>query len=384
MESFAVLLVASVLFLGFLFAGTYLLDLQYNGPAVKRPSSVTIDLASFPQFFIGFTKEDKARTINYDDFALGTESSMKIKEVLEQDISEGLFSSKGLSLDVAMDAATISDAISAALSFEVADTNNYGNLVVTWNGKDYYNDRPAAGKVSVKLPKESLKNENMLVIKSTGPGARFWASSFYSLKNIKFETVTVSKRTIFFDVFPEEVTSWSSGVLNFRRADYSSQNGILKAYVNGKLVYNSFPLESDAIQIGPDTIRSGTNLIKFESEGGVFSLKNVFLNVFLWKNRTSGITKSFILDPDYLTLLNSSGYSGVVRIKLGEVLKAAPLEVRFRNNKTGTKSVFITELKDNMNASFGADQVGEGNNTLTFATDGSMRVDYVDVFIQGR
>ncbi|MBI1971967.1 MAG: hypothetical protein HYS53_01560 [Candidatus Aenigmarchaeota archaeon] len=382
MESFAVLLVAAALFLGFLFMGTYLADLQYAGQAGKKISSVRIDLTSFPQFFIGFTKEDKARTVNYDDFALGEESSMRIKEVLEQTISSGLFSSEVLSLDLPLNPPTVAEATGAMLSFEVADANDYGNLVVAWNGKDYYNEKPATGKVLIKLPKESLKNENRLEIKSAGPGARFWAASVYLLKNITLDVLTVSKRTIFFEVFPEEVSSWSSGVLNFRRAGYSSQDGIIKAYANGRLVYNSFPKETDIIQIGPDDIRPGTNSLKFESDQ-VFSLKNVFLNVFLWKNRTTGITKSFLLSADDLTLLNRSGYYGVVQIKLGEVLKAAPLEVRFRGNKT-TKSVFITELKDNINATFGADQVGEGNNTLTFATDGSMRVDSVEVFIQGR
>lgn len=382
MESFAVLLIASVLFLGFLFLGSYLLDFQYGGAGVKKPSSVRIDLTSLPQFFIGFTEEDKARTVNYDDFVLGAESSMKVKEVLSQEISNGLFSDQELSLDVNLNPSTVAEATAAALLFEVVDTNNYGNLVVSWNGKDYYSDKSAVGKVSVRLPKESLKNENKLEIKSTGPSARFWAASVYSLKNIRLDVLTVLKRTLFFDVFPEEITSWSSGVLNFKRADYSSQDGIIKAYANGRLVYNSFPNENDKIEIGPNDIRSGTNLITFES-GGVFTLKNVFLNVFLWKNRTSGVTKSFILSSDDLVLLNRSGYYGVIQINLGEVLKAAPLEIRFRGNKS-TKSVFITELKDRVNATFGADQVGEGNNTLTFATDGSMRVDSVDVFIQGR
>ncbi|MBI4177046.1 MAG: hypothetical protein HY516_01635 [Candidatus Aenigmarchaeota archaeon] len=383
MESFAVLLIAAVLFLGFLFLGTYLLDIQYYGPASKRPTAVRIDLTSFPQFFLGFTTEDKARAISYDDFALGTESTMKVKEVLEQEISEGLFSKSGLSMAVALDPSTVSDAAGAAVSFEVVNTNNYGNLAVIWNGKEYYSDKPPAGKITVKLPKASLKNENTFAIKSTGPGARFWASSVYSLRHVRLDVVTVSKRTLFLEVFPEEIPVWSAGVLNFRRSDYSTQNGVIKAYVNGKLVYNSFPNEADKIEIGPAEIRPGTNLIRFESEGGVFSLKNVFLNVFLWKNRTTGVTKSFILNADDLVLLNRSGYSGVVQIKLGEVLKAAPLEIRFNNGKAA-KSVFITELKDRINATFGHDQVSEGNNTLTFATDGSMRVDSVDVFVQGR
>lgn len=386
MESFAVLLIAAVLFLGFLFLGTSAMDAQYGGlfgkPA-KRPAAIRIDLTSFPQFFLGFTTEDKARTINYDDFALGAESTMKVKEVLEQEISEGLFSRNALSLDVALDLSTVSDAAGAAVSFEVVNTNNYGNLVVSWNGKDYYNDKPATGKITVKLPKESLKSENTLSIKSTGPGARFWASSVYSLKNVRLDVVTVSKRTLFLEVFPEEISTWSSGVLNFRRADYSTQKGVIKAYANGKLVYNSFPNEADRIEIGPDDIRPGTNMVRLESQDGVFSLKNVFLNVFLWKNRTTGVTKSFMLGADDLMLLNRSGYSGVVQISLGEVLKAAPMEIRFRSGKS-TKSVFITELKDRINATFGADQVSEGNNTLTFATDGSMRVESVDVFIQGR
>ncbi|MBI3412459.1 MAG: hypothetical protein HY051_00055 [Candidatus Aenigmarchaeota archaeon] len=383
MESFAVLLIAAVLFLGFLFLGTYMLDVQYSGPSGKRPSAVRIDLTSFPQFFLGFTKEDKARTINYEDFSLGLESNMKIKEVLEQEISRGLFSNEELSLEVDLNTATVAEAAGATLEFEVVNTNNYGNLVVSWNGKEYYSDKPAVGKISIKLPKESLKNENRLAVKSTGPGARFWAESVYSLRNLRLDVVTVSKRTLFFEVFPEEASAWSSGVLNFRRADYSTQTGVIKAYANGRLVYNSFPNEADKIEIGPDDIRPGTNMIKFESEGGTFSLKNIFLNVFLWKNRTSGITKSFMLSEDDLTLLNRSGYYGVVQINLGEVLKAAPIEIKFRGNKT-TKSVFITELKDRVNATFGTDQISIGNNSITFSTDGSMRVDSVDVFIQGR
>ncbi len=394
MESFAVLLVAAVLFLGFLFLGTYAMDAQFNGTGdgfwgglfgqpAKKAAPVRIDLTSFPQFFIGFTKEDKARTVSYDDFSLGSESSMRIKEILAQDISNGLFSNDELSLDVKLEQATVNEAAGATLAFEVVDTNNYGNLVISWNGKDYYSDKPPTGKISLKLPKESLKNGNKLGIKSTGPGARFWADSVYSLKNIKLDVLTVSKRTIFFETFPEEMPTWSSGMLNFRRSEYSSQDGIIKAYVNGKLVYNRFPNEADKIEIGPTDIRSGNNMVSLESVGGTFGLKNIFMNVFLWKNRTSGVTKSFVLDESDVALLGKNGYTGTIDITIGEILKAAPLEIRFSGNRTA-KSIFVTELKDHVSATFGSDQVVPGNNTMTFATDGSMRIASVDVFIQGR
>ncbi len=383
MESFAVVLISAVLLLGFLFLATSLdLGMLGGGKAVRQGQGAKIDLASMSSFFVGFTKEDKARTVNYDAFTVGAVSSLKVKEVLEQDISNGLFSANELNLDVALHPASVSEAASGSVSFDVADTNNYGNLVVQWNGKEYFNGQPAVGKVSVKLPKESLKESNKLAIKSTGPGARFWAASVYALKNVRFEIVTIGKRSLFFDVFPEEIPSWSLGVINFNRDEFSTA-GDLAVSVNGKTLYDRFPRETDTIEIGPTEIRPGTNVLAFESRNATFSLKNVFLNVFLWRNRTAGVSKYFQIGPDEMFLMNSSGYTGVVQISVGKVLKAAPLEVKF-SNRHGSNSVFITELKDKVNATFGPSQVTEGNNNITMLTDGSMGIDSVEIFLQGR
>ncbi len=383
MESFAVVLISAVLLLGFLFMATSLdLGGLGGGKAVKPSQGAKIDLASMSSFFIGFTKEDKARTVNYDSFTVGAASSLKVKEVLEQEVSNGLFSSNELNLDITLHPASVSDAASGLVSFDVADTNNYGNLVVLWNGKEYFNEQPAVSKVSVKLPKESLKGPNKLTIKSTGPGARFWAASVYALKNVKFETITIGKRSLFFDVFPEEIPAWSSGVINFNRDEFSAAENLMVA-VNGKIVYDRFPRETDTVEMGPDEIRSGTNVLTFESRNATFSLKNIFLNVFLWRNRTAGVSKYFQIGPGEMLLLNSSGYTGVVQISVGNVLKAAPLEVKF-SNKRGSNSVFITELRNKVNATFGTNQVMEGSNNITMLTDGSMGIDSVEIFLQGR
>ncbi|MFH0889762.1 MAG: hypothetical protein V1836_01290 [Candidatus Aenigmatarchaeota archaeon] len=379
MESFAVLLIMSLLFLGILFLGTSLMEGIPGGNVVQKVSK--IDVASMPQFFLGFTKEDKARTINYDSFVIGANSSMNIREVLVQDIANGLFSYKDLSLEINLQPATVTEAVAGSVSLEITSTNNYGNLAVSWNGKEYYNDKPAAGKIDVNIPKEAIKESNTLIVKSTGPGARFWASSFYALQNVHFDIITKSKRSLFFDVFPEELPTWSAGVLNFRRADYSSADGTLKASINGKAIYGRFPKQTDSIEIGPSDIRSGKNVITLESDS-TFSLSNVFLNVFLWRNRTPGVSTSFKLNGDDLFLLNSSKFSGVVEINVGSVLKPAAIEVRF-NSSRGIKSIFITELKDTIDAEFGADQVNEGNNTMTLLSDGSMEIKSVDIFLQG-
>lgn len=379
MESFAVLLIMSLLFLGILFLGTSLMEGIPGGNVVQKASK--IDVASMSQFFLGFTKEDKARTINYDSFVIGANSSMKARGVLVQDIANGLFSYKDLSLDIDLQPATVTEAVAGSVSLEITSTNNYGDLVVSWNGKEYYNDKPAVGKVAVNIPKESIKESNILIVKSTGPGARFWASSFYALQNVHFDVITKSKRSLFFDVFPEEIPAWSSGVLNFRMADYSTAAGKLKASINGKDIYSRFPKQTDSIEIGPTDIRSGKNVITLESDS-TFSLSNVFLNVFLWRNRTVGVSTSFKLNGDDLFLLNSSKFSGVVEINVGSVLKPAPIEIRF-NSSRGVKSVFVTELKDTVDAKFGADQVNEGNNTMTLLSDGSMEIKSVDIFLQG-
>ncbi len=379
MESFAVLLVMSLLFLGILFLGTSLMEGIPGGKIVQKASK--IDIASMPQFFIGFTKEDKARTVNYDAFVLGADSAMNVREVLKQDIENGLFSYKDLSIDINLQPATVTEAVSGSLSFEVVSTNNYGDLTVSWNGKEYYNDRPAVGKVAVVIPKEAIKESNKLAIKSTGPGARFWASSFYGLQNVRIDMITKTKRSLFFDVFPEEIPAWSLGVLNFRRSDYSSAAGTLKASVNGKTIYSRFPKQTDSVEMGVPEVRTGKNVITLESEG-TFSLSDVFLNVFLWRNRTPGVSTSFVLSGDDMFLLNSSKFSGVVEINVGTMLKPAPIEVRF-NSSRGLKSIFVTELKEKIDAKFDADEVNEGNNTLTLLTDGSMEIKSVDIFFQG-
>ena len=125
MESFAVLLIMSVIFLGFLFLGTALLEgipgygsSGYRGSGFEGPK---IDLVSFPQFFLGFTKADKARSVDYSSFSVGVESSLNIRNVLEYEITNGILSYNELSLDINLHPSSISEAIAGVVSFDISD-----------------------------------------------------------------------------------------------------------------------------------------------------------------------------------------------------------------------------------------------------------------------
>ncbi len=374
---FLVVMIAAMLFLGFLFLVT---EVPLGREGSKSGVSRT-DIVSFGQTYLGFTSSDVSRSVYFDDMVVGQQSTKSLKNVIELEVSNGLFSDAKQEMNIDIPQEILSEAVGAKIIFDVSDTNQYGELVIVFNGKEVFNRNAPTGRYEVIIPKNSLKADNGLVVYATGPGAKFWASTVYALKNFGFNAITESKQTLFFNVFPEEIDIWNTGVMNFQVGRSSGENSKLVISINGKEIYNQFPTRNQ-LELGARDIRPGTNVLSFKSENGYFGLQNLYLNVILWKNKTLGVSKSFILSESQYNELNSSYMRGVAQVVINRVIKPSSLEVKFKAGSE--RSVFITSLKERekINATFDYSYLRPGNNTITLATDGAIDVSSADLWFE--
>lgn len=374
---FLVVLIAAVVFLGFLFLVT---EVPLGGEGSKSGVSRT-DIVSFGQTYLGFTSSDVSRSVYFDDMVVGQQSTKSLKNVIELEVSKGLFADTKQVMNIEIPQEILSESVGAKIIFDISNTNQYGALVVVFNGKEVFNENVPTGHYEVIIPKNSLKADNDLVAYATGPGAKFWASTVYVLRNFSFDIVTESKQSLFFNVFPEEMDIWNTGVMNFQIARSSNENSKLIISINGKEIYNQFPTRNQ-LELDVKDIRPGTNVLSFKSEDGYFSLQNLYLNVILWKNKTLGVSKSFILSESQYNELNSSYMKGVAQVVINRVIKPSSLEIKFKAGSD--KSIFITSLKEreNINATFDYTYLRPGNNTITLATDGAIDVSSADLWFE--
>ncbi|MFH1106177.1 MAG: hypothetical protein V1731_03150 [Candidatus Aenigmatarchaeota archaeon] len=374
---FLIVLVAAVLFLGVLFLVTEV----RLGDWGSKTGVARSDVVSFGQVYLGFTSSDIARSVYFDDMVVGQQSLKSLKNAIELEISKGMFSDARQEISIEIPQETLSDAVGGKIIFDVSNTNQYGELVIVFNGKELFNKNVPTGRYEISIPKNSMKTENILIVYATGPGAKFWASTVYVLRDFSFNAVIESKQALFFNVFSEEIDIWNTGVMNFQVAKASSENSKLIASINGKEIYNKFPTATQ-LELGVRDIRPGTNVLTFKSENGYFNLQNLYLNVILWKNKTLGVSKSFVLSESQYGEFNRTDMRGVVQITINRIVKPSALEIKFKANSE--KSVFITNLKEReaINATFDYTYLRPGNNIVTLSTDGAIDVSSADLWFE--
>ncbi len=374
---FLIVLVAAVLFLGFLFLVT---EVRLGDWGAKAGVSRS-DVVSFGQVYLGFTSSDIARSVYFDDMVVGQQSLKSLKSAIELEVSKGMFSDARQEISIEIPQETLSDAVGGKIIFDVSNTNQYGELVVVFNGMELFNKNVPTGRYEISVSKNSLKPENTLVIYATGPGAKFWASTVYALRDFSFNVVIESKQVLFFNVFPEEIDIWNTGVMNFQVAKASNEDSKLIASINGKEIYNRFPTTTQ-LELGVRDIRPGANVLSFKSENGYFNLQNLYLNVILWKNKTLGVSKSFVLSQSQYGEFNRTDMKGVVQIIINRIVKPSALEIKFKAGSE--KSIFITNLKEReaINATFDYTYLRPGNNIVTLSTDGAIDVSSADLWFE--
>lgn len=146
-----------------------------------------------------------------------------------------LFGSTDYERTFGLDREMVENQNNATLSFEIDDTNNYGELSLSLGNETFFYQNALRGEHLVELPK--LSEENILRVSTKSSSWRIWAPSKYQISNLTLDVSYSSKEVPFveFDLPYYVYNSFYRGELRFD----SVTSADISVILNGFEVYTS-------------------------------------------------------------------------------------------------------------------------------------------------
>jgi hypothetical protein len=320
------------------------------------------NIASFTQVgYVGYSSSYSGQGIGYGSFAVGQPQAENLKKATQLDICAGLWCNRQQELSVNVPAYFMDTIRDVRINFAIYDTNRYGDLVVKWNGKEFYRSRAASQDYTIVIGKDYVKDSNTLQIYAEGPGPTFWASTVYTIRDFRADVNYGPAVIKTFVLSQSDLNAWNSGELSLYG---TGSTGQLRIRMNGNVVYQGVPYGQAVIALnytnaGP---KIGENMLVFDAlGGGVFSLSNVNLKLYLLTNQVVK-AKTFTLSAADIGKLgtgkityyiNSIQRDGDMTMKLNGKYLSVPKPM------AGTNVVY-----------FGKSEAAQGTNTLEITGSG--------------
>ena len=330
-------------------------------------------IASFPQLgFVGYSSSYAGQSADYGSFVVGQTQAENLKKATQMDICAGLWCNRQQSLDINVPAYYMDTLKDVKVSFAIYDTNQYGDLVVKWNGKEFHRARSASQDYLITIDKQYVKDSNTLQIYAEGPGLMFWASTIYTLRDFRADLEYGPAHINTFVLSQSELSAWNSGDLSFSG---SGNTGQLRVRMNNNIIYQGMPAGFITIPLNYSSAapKIGENLIVFDAlGGGVFSLSNVQLRLYLLTNQ---IVKSKTFQ------LGASDYSklgqGRITFNVNSVQRDGDMTMRLNGKylnvprpSVGSNIVYFT-----------SSEAAQGTNTLEITGSGYWDIGDVTITI---
>ena len=151
--------------------GIFSFFVPYTGPL----TNITID--SFSPGEVGYVEDFVSRNINLKTFTVGETQSELLKGYPQMEMATSLFGGNTERVEIRAADYLLETARGVRITFHVYDTNNYGNLVIKWNGREIVNQALPERGHDFFIDREHVRETNTLEVSSTGPGFFFWAST---------------------------------------------------------------------------------------------------------------------------------------------------------------------------------------------------------------
>lgn len=237
-------------------------------------------------------------------------------------VSTSVFSTK--SEDLKFDLPELDNLNQLNLLFLIQE--NSGKLILNMNGQEFYNDYVNVNDLPIEVPLKALnQKDNTLTISASSPGLRFLSANRYSLKDVQLvKKLAVEHKTEIrsFIITPAESKDLVRSILYFFvNCMKVRELGTLNIYLNSKEISSRF-LTCDAgqveLEINPDDIYEGENVLEFEVDKGEYVLEQMTLEHELE-------TADY---PKYFFTLQSGEFNAVTDL-------AADVEVEFDFDDAG-------------------------------------------------
>ena len=160
--------------------GVFSYFVPYTGPLTN------ITISTFSPGQVGYVQDFVARRIELRTFTVGEEQTELLRTWPQMELATSWLGGNSEKASVSVPDYLMETARGVRITFNVYQTNNYGNLVIKWNGREIMNQAAPQGQHELFIDKNDVRGSNSLEAYTTGPGFFFWASSVYIIKNKKY------------------------------------------------------------------------------------------------------------------------------------------------------------------------------------------------------
>jgi hypothetical protein len=365
-DDFAYVLVAAVIIIAVLLAIFALIPPGGIG--------IVTQVENFTLGGVGFTGENMD-SVSFGSFRVGDVNTETLKSVPQIQVSSSYLGGSSDKEEVRILNAFVPLAREATITFRVYDsTPAYGNLIIKWNGLELYKNGASKGIYTLHIDRQYIKEINSLEISADGPGAYFWASTAYVLRDFTVKLDYGTMKLLPFVLSSKDLDTFKNGALEFS----SSGAGRLTVKVNGAQVFSAVPASSESVKFDlfNSGINPGNNMITMSVQGDPVSLQNVILKIFL---STDNLVKerTFSLPKDKFDLF-SQGYRGKIELDVNSITKQGSMSIRLNDKELNVPTI----EKGTNTVLFTADQAMEGSNTLKFSGTGGWDVGEVRILLE--
>lgn len=323
---------------------------------------------------VGFTGSSPIRTEDIGSFIAGEPQIENLKSITELEVATSLIGMEKREYTIGVQEEILPEVREVKISFDVDETNLYGNLVIKWNGKEVFNKKASVGHYSLVMEKDVVKTANSLEIYAEGPGLLFWASSIYALKDFRVNQVSGLAKIYVFSLSSGERNNFDKGEISFELGKRSPGNKLL-IEVNGITVFFKEPSLAEKVSftyddVPPDILKAGNNNLVFSTETGSFNIMNAKLSIYSLTN-IQVRKRSFDMDSD---MLEEFGI-GILEIRVGKIVKDGDFQVKINSQELAGPA-----LNEGLNSIiFGKDLLQEGRNDIEFSGTGAFDIPQVRI-----
>lgn len=353
-----------------LLVGDFGIDIGYYdtyGTTTTRTTTtyhtVTTSIPSNAEMIVGVQNVETWRNIRLGKVNT-TYSSNEIKTIAgDKYIVNGLLFGK---TSIEMSAYTDKENfVGAYIRFDVERANNYGNLIIKFNGNVIENRKFVPGSYTININSSMIGESNSIELVPTSSSWRLWAPTVYSLKNVEFVYQThYSKMTeIPFTIYQEEANSMI-GKRGRITLDLGEHSGKLKILLNGNQVYYEGVSGYQSIYFDESNLKLGQNSIKFLAEDYGNFIGDASMLIYYDTLRDNDAVSDIIINQsNYNKLMNEWG---IISFDVTRVTNPGGLSVSI-TDQNGRKSIlaYDTLSAKNYYFFFNSSYLSLGKNTVT-------------------
>ncbi len=345
-------------------------------PAPPPGVNETIVVSQFKIGTVGFAADFQAKSASLGSFNVGEVQTEGLKSVPQITVSAGLLGGESQAFDINVDDVYLETIRGVKISFDVYETNQYGDLVVTWNGKEFYRGKAAPREYTIDISPDYVKNSNELKIYCDGPGLMFWASTVYTIRNFDVGLEYGPDKFFSFKLLSSEISAFNRGEINFIG---TGSTGRMEIKVNGVNVYDGLPsgVVNARFNFSTVPLNIGDNIVTFKGIGGVFNLQNANIKIYLSKNEIVR-SREFNISGSEYEWLNEGRYRGRISFDVLSILRGGSLDIKLNGKPLNVPQVRAGENR----AYFSVSDVNAGRNELVFSGTGYFDIDNVEIELE--